>query len=482
MIKSKTLPAFLIRAVLMISCWLSFSIIALPQDNNALWDEAALYSSNSDYEMAIPIYTLLIDKTPLEPELYIERGNAYSFTKKYNEAIHDYKIALSLTPDDTELIYKLANSYDIINDLANAVSLFRLLNQKDPHNATPFHRLAILYLSIDSKVDSALYFAEKGLEIDPENPISFYALSMVYLQKSEYARAIDAAKKGLIYDENNIHLNSSLGLANFFLKDFSESYRYFSEAAKFESRTDVTYYMALTKLISNTRPEDYYFDENNKIHFNPGILQDHKRFAKKSNEKYTARSFEHMKNILADSLFFMGLKDFYSVYSSYASDDSYLPVSMREDSLQFFLKNNYYEKFEEEALQALQNNPVNFPIYYLLSEFYDKKSQKEKYYNAIFKYYGFLNAILASGDGSDAENAYYVNDREHEFEITASLGLSVVSQKTIVKKNIHFDVLSINDKSGNISELYFNIEDIYVGINNLRIKRKAQLKDNSKQE
>ena len=467
------------RIFLLISGLMIICINALPQDqdNKTLWNEADSYSTNAEYDLAIPIYTLLIDRMPLESELYIKRANAYVFTKKYNEAISDYKIALSLVPDDTEAIYKLASTYDIINDFPNAISFFRLLSHKEPHNATPFHRIAILCLSLNSMADSALYFADKGLETEPENPISYYTLSMVYIHNSEYIRAIDAAKKGLFFDENNIHLNSTLGLAYFFLKDFGESYLYFAKSSEFENRTDITYYKVLAKLISNTRPEEYFFDEKNKIHLTPGLGVNKKPFSKKSKARNTIRSFEKMKRILSDSLFSMGLTDFYLMYRNYPKEDSYKPVSVIQDSLQFFLTNGYFEKFEKEALQALQDNPVNFPIYYLLSEFYSEESQKEKYNTAIFKYYGFLYSILSSGDGSDTENAYYVNDREHEFEITANLGLSVVSQKTIVKKNIHFDVLSLHDKSENTSELYFNIEDIFVGINNLIIKRKAQFKE-----
>lgn len=450
-----------------------FSVMVFAQDAE-LRNKAALYASNAEYEMAIPIYKLLIDKHPSEPDLYIKRGDSYVYIKKYDHAIDDYRMAFSLSPDNTELLYKLGSAYDIVNDLTNAISYFYLLSQKEPHNASPFHRLAILHLNLSGKADSALYFAERGLEIEPQNPVSYYALSMVYLNNSEYTRAIDAAKKGLNYDKNNIHLKSSLGLAYFFLKDFRESYCYFSEASTVETRDDIIYYKALTQLISNTSTKDYYFDENNKIHLMGNIQEDPKVLSKKQGHKSVEKSYVRSKRMLSDSLFSMGLKDFLSLYRNYAKDDSYTPVSIRQDSLGFFLRNKNYDSYEKEALRALQENPTNFSIYYHLAEIYNKKSLKEKHYNSIFKYYGFLNAILASGDGSDTGNAFYINDREHELEVIANLGLTLISQKTIVNKKIHYDVLTINDKAGNLIELYFNIEDIYQGINDLKNKRKGQ--------
>ncbi len=446
--------------------------------NNSIREKAALFLSNEEYEMAIPVLSYLIEEYPFEANLYIDRGDSYSRTGNSEEAVKDYKKALSLSPENADLIFKLANAYDRQEDLVNAIAFFRLLSQKDQYNASPLHRLAFLYLDTPDPGDSALYFAQKALETEPENPVSYYALSMVYLRDSEYAPALDAATKGLELNPSNVHLNMSQGLAYFFQKNFKKSHLSFSRASDIEIRSDILYYKALSLLLSNTPPQDFYFDKENKIHLVLDGSVKAKGHSFKALKEKSITDFSQDEKLFTDSLFSMGLRDFYDFYTGYAFQRNYWPKETDMDTLKLLLKQRRYDELKRKASLEADARPANFPVYYLLSIVSEEESENEHQFSSIFKYYGFLNAILASGSGTDKENAFLVIDRSHELEITANMGIEVLSHATLVRKGIHYDILTAKNGSGKVFELWFNVESNYQNLQNLYNQRIEKLRNN----
>lgn len=86
---------------------------ARANEQKALFDSAAVYYSNNQFENAIASYEKIIEQGFESAELYFNLGNAYYKSNKFAMAIVNYERAIKLEPNDSDIEFnlRLANTH-----------------------------------------------------------------------------------------------------------------------------------------------------------------------------------------------------------------------------------------------------------------------------------------------------------------------------------------------------------------------------------
>ncbi len=103
-----------------------------------------------------------------------------------------------------------------------ALQLFIQLHEQNPANATVCYELAQIY-GLSEQGLEAISFAEKAVEIDPENKWFLAALASVYRSYGSFDQTIETFEKLVLLDSNNVDYQLELTNAYLRKKDFDKA-------------------------------------------------------------------------------------------------------------------------------------------------------------------------------------------------------------------------------------------------------------------
>jgi tetratricopeptide (TPR) repeat protein len=450
------------------------SITGFSQLSDSIRKQANFYYNSDEFEMALLSYNSILTKDSKDFETFKKRGNCYYKIGNIENAIKDYKHALFLKPDYADVLFNLGNIYDNIGEMDSAEYFFRKYSYIRPHEAIGYIRLSLLKLNNPIN-DSSLFYAKRAKEIEPENYMSYYALSMAYLHLEKYVESIDAAKKGLSFGEtNNSILYHPLGISYYFLGDYKNAYQIFSKADSLEeSSLEFIDYRAQSLLMKNTSEDVYSFKSSGKIIFKDIMAKNMPQLDKWSKSKDNKYSYSQLLSKFYSNVLEMGIDDFFMLYYGFTSDVAYSPYENDISGIMELWNNEEYDKFRNEAEQLLAKDPTYFGLYWNLSGVYAMSGNKQKQFENLYKYYGFLEGIVASGTGTTPDSAYIVIKISDEYEIINNFGYMFKSQSLISENNSSYDLMTCEDPFGVETEVYFNIDK---GFSSLNLNKKKKNK------
>ncbi len=467
--------SFYMKKAILLSLMVLIFLPVLPQKADTLLQKARLFYRNDEFKMAIPLFSQLTEKYPDNYGFFNDLGKCFIQTGDIGKGISNYKHALGLRPDFEEAVYGLGNAYDISNETDSAVFWFRKYTSLKPQDPSGFIRLSVIYMNMPGQEDSSVFYAQKALIIDPSNQNAYYALAMAYMQNEKYNHAIDAATKGLSYDSTSSLLYYPWGLSLFFQHNYGLAYQVFSRGVKYEDRgTSLSSYKAMSMIMKNTPPETYHFDENGQPRLQIMTVRNMEILDSRMKDPLDRYYYPNLVKKFRENYFSLGLDEFFMLYYGYTGSKEYSPYDLRTDSLQNYLAAGAYDQYIRHAEDLLADDPTQFPVYNNLSMVYNITGRDEKHYEMLFKYYGFKNAVMASGNGSGAADAYIVNNVNHEYEILRDLGLQPGQQELTELKGIHFDVLSGKAPDGTLEDVWFNIDKPYGALSKLMKERQTR--------
>ncbi len=464
------------KTFLICSLFLVF-LPVLPQKTDNLLQKAKLFYQNDEFRMAIPLYLQLTEKYPDNFSLCTELGKCYVQTGQIDQGIRFYKKALKIRPDYPEAVYGLGNTYDISDNTDSALYWFRKYTLLKPEDPSGFLRLSVISMDLAGEADSSVYYAQKALILEPSNQSAYYTLAMAYIKNGKYNHAIDAATKGLSYDSTNYLLYYPWGLGLFFQHNYGLAYQVFSRGAKFEDQgSKLISYRAMALIMKNTPPETYTFDDTGQPRFQTFNVRNSDDLDKRITDPLDRYYFPALQKKFNTDPLSMGLDEFFMLYYGYTGSKDYAPYNLKTDSLDHYLSEGQYDKYLQHAENFLSDDPVQFPVYNDLSLVYNINGDKENQYESLFKYYGFKNAVMATGNGKDAGNAFIVINVNHEYDILRNLGLQPAGQKLVTEHDRSFDVLTGKASDGTREEVWFSIDKPFGALNSLMEQRQSKKK------
>ena len=428
------------------------------QDFSELEDQAKLLFSYEEYEMAKILYDSLFMMDDDNANYAQSLGDCYLNTSYPEIAIKYYKKVISLAPMSSNVFYTMASAYDLTNKPDSAILFFKKYHQRHELEANVCNRIAILYLDLENSQDSAIKYAQKAISVDPNMPDGYYTLSMIYVDLLRFKDAIYTAQAGINIDNEYGLLYMPLGLGHFYQKDYTKAIEFFEKGWKIPGLEKMfVNYLAFSKLLANTSEEDIDGDFEN-ISFNSIKMKNLDKIIASTRDPQSKYYYSKLLKDFQDNFHEFGLDDYAMFYIGFTNDMAYLPYKSENLNLNELLQMENYDLIQELTENKLDTIPTDFPLYWWLSKVSERNSDYFYQLDNLLKYYGFSQAILATGDGASEESAFLITFIHHEYEIMYQLGMSVLEQTLLNNRDHSFDVLKGTNNYENEKSIYFNID------------------------
>lgn len=134
-------------------------------------------------------------------DILFDQGN-------YKKAIEFYKKELEVAPESIYPKVKIGHAYSLLDDYEKSHEILANVLATDPENWYLHYVLSVNYLD-EEKYSEGETHARKCLDLEPDEPYSYYLLAEVESFKNHWELALDYTKNGLELDPSN---ESLLGL------------------------------------------------------------------------------------------------------------------------------------------------------------------------------------------------------------------------------------------------------------------------------
>lgn len=352
----------------------------------------------------------------LKAEIFYSQG-------RYTDAIFEMDKAINIEGKSEDFILAKAEIY---NQLEQYRDVLRLIYPYLTSYSSDFYHYAVVsYFNLDM-TDSAFYYLDDGLKNDPLNDNLYYLQGYIYYVKSDYNNAMLNFEAAIELNPNNVEYFVLISNSKFLLNTSLDVLDYNNFFYDF----NVSNLKKMKKQVTSKKSNYFYPKLRSKFNTDPSSL---------SLDEYFMFYFGH---------------SFEPGYSGYGNQN--VLVANAFNSQQF-------EKCIELSLDFLSEHPCSISTYnYLANSFYmlGDYSQAIKY---LTVYYGFINGILATGDGTSPENSMIVISPADEYAILLYNDLQFAGQETISDKKNNYDIFYYY--YNNIKQkMYFYI-DLYFGKN-----------------
>jgi tetratricopeptide (TPR) repeat protein len=166
----------------------------LPNDRSLKMVYAAQLADLGKGELGLQLVKALLKGAPDDREVYVTLAQMYSRLRRWPEAEEalDKAEQLSTKPDDKEYVYFLRGStYERQKKYGPAEEMFRRVLGNDPQNATALNYLGYMLAERGTKLDEALNFIRKAVDLEPANGAYLDSLGWAYFKLGKYELAED---------------------------------------------------------------------------------------------------------------------------------------------------------------------------------------------------------------------------------------------------------------------------------------------------
>ena len=157
----------------------------------------------------------------------------------------------------------------------------------------------------------------------------------------------------------------------------------------------------------------------------------------------------------------MTLKEKRHLYYGYVFEEAYSPYarSVYSDSLRTILQKEVinkddYHKIVKYTDSVLSENPFdldafNYQLFALEKQGTDMLAKKR-----LNQVYIILDALISSGKGTSKEEAFYVINTSHEYQLLEILGFEFGGTQSLIE---HYDYLTVVENEAKIEGFYFDV-------------------------
>ncbi|HLO72950.1 MAG TPA: DUF4919 domain-containing protein [Flavobacterium sp.] len=152
-------------------------------------------------------------------------------------------------------------------------------------------------------------------------------------------------------------------------------------------------------------------------------------------------------------------KEYSSSYHNKAND-SLINVLNKQNHL-----TDDFKKIITFGNQILSENPFDLRVLNYQLYAYEKMQEKDNYIKKLTQFSIIVDAILSSGDGTSKENAFYVINVSHEYDILNIIGFEFGGSQSLIAGQ--YDYLKVKENNFKIDGLYFDISPSIKSIENM---------------
>ncbi|MFQ5839116.1 MAG: tetratricopeptide repeat protein [Candidatus Methylomirabilales bacterium] len=180
--------------------------------------------ASGDARAAIREFSKAVEGEPREPRFHFTLGQAFLLVKELELAAKALERAIDLNPRFSDARHLLGAVYLLQGKLGEAEREF-LGALADP----VFTQVADAYVNLAkiarkrNRLDETLTYLQKAVDISPENVLAHNDLGLLYLERRQYALAVQEFRKALQLVPDRPILLWNLGLAHFQAGDMQEA-------------------------------------------------------------------------------------------------------------------------------------------------------------------------------------------------------------------------------------------------------------------
>ncbi|KXX69380.1 DUF4919 domain-containing protein [Flammeovirga sp. SJP92] len=419
-------------------------------------DNAITLMENEKIDEAIVLLDSLIAIDSVSKQIYYLKGSSHYQKKQYALSIQSYQKALELDPTYDRAIFNLANGYEMCNKPDSAEVYFRKYLEVEGESSYSYIRLANT-LSSQGKMDSVMYYYERAYEVDTTYLYAIYTLAQEYFIMEDYVKSEAFIEKGKALDEKKVDFYTLQGALESSRNNYNKVIEICEKALTIEpTNFEINRLYIESTMLLKTDPQkvcEIEYETKFVDYGNTKLEEILGSISEKDYEKY-------LKRIKTGEI--LSLEDYLRFYLSQIYHPNFSPYFNQDnEAIKQSWNEENYEELVKHSSEIFNNVPLKFPdLYKVCSAYYslDDMENFRKYY-AI--YYGVLESILATGNGSEPESAYIVVSASDEYDILYYTRLNSSGQSLVNEKGHSYDILTTqyNDgEEGKEKKVYFNID------------------------
>ncbi|WP_295337551.1 DUF4919 domain-containing protein [Flavobacterium sp.] len=192
------------------------------------------------------------------------------------------------------------------------------------------------------------------------------------------------------------------------------------------------------------------------------VKPDYKAIKKEVTNKKSPYFYETLVNKFNSADTTMTIEEKRHLYYGFTNSDKYSSfyTGKANDSLRGVLKkrdleDTDFKKIISYGAKVLQENPFDLRTLNIMSYAYEKQNNLTEAKNSAIQISIIVDAIFSTGDGTSKENAFYVINVPHEYDMISILGLQYGGSQSLVDGT--YDYLTLAENSYGIKGLYFDI-------------------------
>ncbi len=170
-------------------------------------------------------WTNEIEKSPDDPELYLNRGNLHAMRDERTNAIDDFTQALKLKPNYLQALANRSFGYMNIAQYDKALVDANKLVTLVPDSAEGYAKRGMIYESCDMFGEAVADY-QRAIAIDPGDAYNYYGSAINLLRLAKYDEVERMLKKAVEIGDNNGSYGANLGLCYTFQQKYDEALKY----------------------------------------------------------------------------------------------------------------------------------------------------------------------------------------------------------------------------------------------------------------
>ena len=170
-----------------------------PRYRNAYILKGSNYRILGNVKLAISSYETAVQQDPSFYGGYLMLGALYESEKK-SICIEYYTTASQLQPKNPDVLYSLAYAKQIFGQENYAKMIYRKMIRIDSTYYEAYFQLGYIKQFTDVDLDSALYFYNAALDIEPRHIESNHNIGLIYEDKKDISKALLSYAKVLKYN------------------------------------------------------------------------------------------------------------------------------------------------------------------------------------------------------------------------------------------------------------------------------------------
>jgi len=194
------------------------------------------YDKVANHKKAIESFREAIELFPNEDKLYYYLGIEYRIIKDYKKAIDVFKKAAKIKSDNASYYLNIGISYERLGNIDEAITYLEKSVSLIDTNALALNYLGYILADKGIRLNEAMVYIKKALEIDPENGAYLDSMGWLYYRLGNFNKACENLKEAVKHmdksEEENYLIYDHLGDTYYKLGLIDKSIEMWGEALK----------------------------------------------------------------------------------------------------------------------------------------------------------------------------------------------------------------------------------------------------------